>query len=306
MRNWLCSTALVVAASLLTVRAAAFPYVVKKGDTLASIAERFYGKIQREQLLVVANGLDADGGTPIVPGMRLEVPAVGHHRVHRGETWNGLATELLGAPHRAGKLAIANDTHAWLTPEEGAEIRVPYHLRVVVRGSDSTLTIAYRFLGNVAKAWELDHYNGLGGRTLQRGEVVLVPLTDLILTEEGRAAASAGDRAQCSEAAGEERAVQQRVQAELPALLADVRGGRYVDAVRRGNGFLTAGALSHPTLAAVHRQLLEAYVALDATGLAVAACADWRAHDPAARLDPMRLSPKIIAACTRGAAQGAP
>lgn len=306
MRTRLCSTALVFAASLLTVRAAAFPYVVKKGDTLASIAERFYGKIQHEQLLVVANGLDADGGTPIVPGMRLEVPAVGHHRVRRGETWSGLATELLGAPHRGDRLAMTNGAHAWLAPEEGARIVVPYHLRVVVRGNDSTLTIAYRFLGNVTKAWELDHYNGLGGRALQRGEVVLVPLTDLVLTDEGRAAASVGDDARCSEAAGEERAVQQRVQAELPALLADVRGGRYVDAVRRGNGFLTAGALSHPTLAAVHRQLLEAYVALDATGLAAAACADWRAHDSAARLDPVRLSPKILAACARGAAPGAP
>ena len=152
MRTRLCSITLVAAASLLTVRAAAFPYVVRKGDTLASIAERFYGKIQHEQLLVVANGLDADGGTPIVPGMRLEVPAVGHHRVVRGETWGGLAAELLGAPHRADKLAMANGTHAWIPPEEGAEILVPYHLRVVVRGTDSTLTIAYRFLGNVTKA----------------------------------------------------------------------------------------------------------------------------------------------------------
>jgi len=306
MRTRLCSITLVAAASLLTVRAAAFPYVVRKGDTLASIAERFYGKIQHEQLLVVANGLDADGGTPIVPGMRLEVPAVGHHRVVRGETWSGLAAELLGAPHRADELATANGTHAWIPPEEGAEILVPYHLRVVVRGTDSTLTIAYRFLGNVTKAWELDHYNGLGGRTLQRGDVVLVPLTDLALTAEGRQAASVGDCARCSEAEGDEREVQLRVRAELPALLADVRGGRYVDAVRRGNGFLMAGALSRPMLAAVHRQLLEAYGARDATGLAAAACADWRANDPTARLDPVRLSPKIVAACTRGAGRSTP
>jgi hypothetical protein len=306
MRIQSLSLALAIAMSLLAARAAAFPYVVQRGDTLASIAERFYGKIQHERLLVVANGLDADGGIAIVPGMRLEVPAVGHHRVRSGETWNGLATELLGAPYRAEKLAATNDSHAWLAPEEGAEIVVPFHLRVVVRGTESVPTIAYRYLGNLTKAWELDHYNGLGGRTLQRGEVVLVPLTDLTLTDEGRAAAASATGTLCSEAGGAERATQLRVQAELPALLADVRGGRYVEAIRRGNAFLSAGALSSPTLAAVNRQLLEAYVAVGATGLAAAACADWQAHDPMARLDPIRLSPKILDACARGVTQGSP
>jgi hypothetical protein len=306
MRNRTLAIALVTAACLLQGRAAAFPYVVKSGDTLASIAERFYGRIQLEQLLVAANDLDAEGGTSIVAGMRLEVPAVGHHRVRGGETWAGLATELLGGPNRADKLAMSNGTSAWIPPEEGAEIIVPYHLRIVVRGSESTPTIAYRFLGNMTKAWELDHYNGIGGRTLQRGDVVLVPLTDLALTDEGRAAATAAEKSQCSEAAGEERAIQRRVQAEIPALIADVRSGRYVDAVRRGQGFLNAGELSSPTLAIVHRQLLESYVALDALGLAAAACVDWRAHDPEGRLDPVRISPKVIAACERGAARGAP
>jgi hypothetical protein len=41
---------------------------------LAQIAERSYGRVEMEQLLVAANGLDAGGGIPIVPGMRLEVP----------------------------------------------------------------------------------------------------------------------------------------------------------------------------------------------------------------------------------------
>ncbi|APR86071.1 Hypothetical protein A7982_11420 [Minicystis rosea] len=69
--------------------AAAFPHVVKKGETLAAIAERTYGRVQMEQILVAANGLDAGGGIPIVAGMRLEVPAVGHHRVSAGRRGRG-------------------------------------------------------------------------------------------------------------------------------------------------------------------------------------------------------------------------
>jgi hypothetical protein len=47
----------------------------------------------------------------------------------------------------------------------------------------------------------------------------------------------------------------------------------------------------------VHRHLTEAYVALDATGLAETSCGAWREADPATELDPIELSPKILRAC---------
>ena len=50
------------------------------------------------------------------------------------------------------------------------------------------------------------------------------------------------------------------------------KGGRYVDAASRGSRFLASGALTEPEQAIVNRQLLEAHVALDATGLATQAC----------------------------------
>ena len=59
------------------------------------IAETTYGRVEMERVLVAANGLDAGGGIPIVPGMRIEIPALGHRRVGAGETWSGLALELL-------------------------------------------------------------------------------------------------------------------------------------------------------------------------------------------------------------------
>jgi phage tail protein X len=290
-------------ACVVACDAQAFTYIVQKGDTLASIAERFYGRIQHEKVLVAANVLDAHGGTPIVAGMRLEVPAVAHRRVRKGETWSRLATELLGAPHRADVLAIANGTSPWLPPAEGAEIAIPYNLPVVTGSGDTIVTIAFKFLGDMNKAWVLDHYNGLKGRQLARGDVVLVPITDLPLTPAGRAAAQAASTARLSEAAGETRQSQRKVQAELPALLADVRNGRYVDAVARGTRFLATASLAKPQLAIIQRQLLEAYSALDAPGLATAACSEWRKHDPRASIDPVLMSPKLVSACER--AQGA-
>ena len=292
--------ALVLAAgALLGVApdAAAFPHVVKKGETLAHLAERTYGRVEMEQLLVAANGLDAGGGVPIVAGMRLEVPALGHHRVTAGETWAGLADQLLGDERRSDVLAVANGSMPWLAPADGQELIIPYNLRYVAGANDSLLTIAYRFLAKRDLAWMLDRYNHLKGEVVHRGDVVLVPLTDLPLTPEGRAEAASAGALVRAEGAGKAIEAQRRAEAELPQLAADVRAGRWAEAIARANRVLGYGDLSRPEVAAVQRALTEAYVALDATGLAETACTAWREADPDAALDPVELSPKILRAC---------
>lgn len=295
-RSWFCALLVFV---VLVGRAEAFTHVVTEKDTLASIAERYYGRIQFEKLLVAANDLDARGGSPIVRGLRLEVPSLGHRVVRQGETWDSLAAELLGSAKRSDVLSMANDSSPWLTPEEGAEIIVPFNLRVLPDTGATVVTIAYRFYGDMNRAWVLDRYNSLNGKKLEPGDVVLVPLTDLPLTEHGKRAASAAAGAACSEAQGDVRNAQKKVAQELPALLSDVRGGRYVDAVARASRFLSSAELSESQIGTVHRQLLEAYVALDALGLAAASCSEWLKRDPGARLSPVDLSPKILTACGR-------
>lgn len=299
-KGWVLPLLLGVAS--ISADAHGLTHVVQKGDTLASVAEKYYGLIQHEKLIVAANGLDARGGAPIVLGMRLEVPALFHRRVKKGDTWGELATTYLGVPHRADVLSMANGSSPWLTPQDGAEIVIPYNLPVMVTNADTIVSIAQKYMGDPNKAWVLDHYNGLKGRRLVPGDLVLVPLTELPLTEDGKKAVVEGNPVACSQAQGETRERQRKIQAELPALTADVKGGRYVDAVSRGNRFLSAtGQLTTEQLAAVHRQLLEAYAALDAPGLARASCTEWMKLDPNARLDPVRMSPKLLEACAEGA-----
>ncbi|HEY2408508.1 MAG TPA: LysM domain-containing protein [Polyangiaceae bacterium] len=301
LRSSLCLTS-VVAVTLAVVprRAEAFTHIVSPNETLASIAEKYYGKIQYEKFLVDANLLGLGGGSPIVKGMRLEIPAVGHRVVKHGETWENLAAELLGAASRSDVLSIENSSNPWLFPQEGAEIVVPYNLRVIAASGETLVTIAYKYYGDMNKAWVLDHYNGLNGHKLESNDVVLVPLSDLPLTDVGKKAAQEAAGFECSQAMGSMREAQRKVAQEVPALIADVKSGRYVDAVSRGTRFLASALLAEPEQAIVNRQLLEAYVALDAPGLAAQACSEWRKRDKSARLDPVELSPKIIAACKRG------
>jgi len=304
-RTVACLTAVVACAMLMPRDAEAFPHIVRSGETLARIAERVYGRVEAEQILVAANGLDNGRGFAIAPGMRLEIPALGHHRVSAGETWPSLADQLLGSPDRSDVLAFANKAKSWIAPTEGQEIIVPYNLRYVAASGDSILTIAYRFLGDRDKAWMLHRYNHLGNQSLRRGELVLVPLVDLELMPEGKEEAAAAGALVRSEGAGYARDAQRRTDAELPLLAADVHNGRYVDAVARGNRLLGSGALSKPQLALIHQKLVEAYVALDAQGLAETSCLLWREADPAAVLDPVELSPKIVRACLNATTLGA-
>ena len=278
-------------------RAIAFPHIVKPGETLAQIAERTYGRVEMEQLLVAANGLDVGAGIAIVPGMRLEVPALGYRRVSAGETWAGLASELLGEARRGDYLAIANGGMPWLQPTDGQEIIVPYNLRIVASASDSLLTLAYRFMGKRDAAWALDQYNRLKGDVVRRGDVILVPLSELPLTAAAKAEAASANALVRTEGFGKDREAQRRADAELPTLTADVQRGRFVDAVARGNRMLGYGDLARAQVAAIQRLLTEAYVALDATGLAETACGAFREADPIADLDPIELSPKILRAC---------
>ena len=281
--------------------AAAFPHVLAPGETLATVAERVYGRVELEQVLVAANGLDLPGAGPTVPGMRIEVPAVGYHRASPGDTWENLAARHLGDARRSDVLARANDALLWVPPAPGRELVIPYNLRYVVKPGDSTMTIAYRFLGKRDLAWIVDRYNDLDGDAVARGDVVLVPLTDLPLTDDGREQARAGAVLARAEGEGDGHEAQERVDAELPDLASAVRAGRWLDVAVRGNQLLGYGDLADPQLARIHRMWLEAYAALGAAALAEEACAEWRRADPDAELDPVWLSPKLLKACADAA-----
>jgi LysM repeat protein len=292
-------TALVAVAGVTTsVQARAFTHVVKPGETLAQIAERLYGESKLEVVLVSANALDVQGGTIIVPGMRLEVPAPGHHTILQGETWKELSVAWLGTGDegRAELLARVNKTVAWVPPVEGQEIEMPAIVTYIAGDGETINSIAARFWGDMFRGWELNRYNHREGVAVKRGEIVLVPMTGLKLTEAGRSEARlAAERDGASGGMALEQ--QRKADADLPQLLADVRYGRYAEAIARGNRLLGGPTLTHPQLAMVHRALLEAYVAIDARAAAAAACTAWKSNEPNPVLDPVRVSPKIREVC---------
>jgi hypothetical protein len=216
------------------------------------------------------------------------------------ETWAEIARVHLGDAKRAETLARANGTVSWTEPTLGQEIEIPAVVAHIAAEGETTPLLAQRYLGDMNKVWQLDAYNGRSpNQALLRGDVVLVPISEISLTEEGKhAARDAAERIR-TEGSGRAYEAQRRAEADIPPVLADVRAGRYVDAVVKGNRILGSGELTRLQLAMIHRSLLDAYVALDAHGLAAGACTAWRDNviGQERNLDPRLVSPKVRAAC---------
>ncbi|MBK6692780.1 MAG: LysM peptidoglycan-binding domain-containing protein [Myxococcales bacterium] len=296
-RSRVAVTAAWVAASVNATPAAAFPRVVQAGDSLASIATRAYGDAKAEGVVAAANGLDAEGGVAPVPGMRLEIPAPTYHRVGAGETWPAIAKVALGAETRSDVLARANGTVPWIAPERGTEVVIPYVLAVVATDADRLDTLAKRFWGDANRAWELAAYNGRKDEPVKRGDVLLVPLPSLVLSERGKADYKESLREAAASGDGTVLEAQRRLDLEAAEMQPLLRSGRYVEVVERANRAIGSGLLVDKKEAAFQRALVVAYVALAAPDAAARACARWRGLDKDARLDAARTSPKVRAAC---------
>ncbi|MBM4360335.1 MAG: LysM domain-containing protein [Deltaproteobacteria bacterium] len=287
----------IVAALAVGGEAGAFPHVVRAGDNPGGLAERFYGRIDRERIVVAANQLDTGGGSSVLPGMRLEIPAVSHHLVLQGESWPSIAAAKLGGSARAEVLARINKSNPWEPPAAGREVILPYPLRHVASQGDTAESLAYRFLGKRDDAWMVLSFNGLQRPRLAQGEVILVPVSDLTLTDAGKAAAREASATTASESGGRVKERQESAARDLNGLAAKVRDGGYVEAIALGAGVLGQGELTEAQLARAHELLTEAYVAVGEGRLASASCARWKKLAPSLELDPVRHSPKILAAC---------
>jgi len=274
----------------------AFPHIVRTGETLASIASRYYGMPQMERVLVTANGLDRSGPKSLTEGMLLEIPEPRFRRVEPGETWDSLALSLLGHPRRATTLASANHAEPWVPPETGRVIVVPYNLSWVLSGEESLQTLAYRFMGSNKFAWELMQYNLLTKAELPAGKVLLIPLKQISLTPEGQAAARA-ENERLQVALAQDQKAQQDASSALTELRAEVRSGFYLQALRRATALRARGGLSSPQSAHLAVLELELLVAFDAAGAAKEACDILYAAAPDFEFDPVQTSPKVLRAC---------
>lgn len=291
---------LLAALSTLAAAAAAqvgggFQHVVREGETLASIAERYYGDPRRESVLVAENGLTVGGGAPIQVGLRLQIPYVTYHIVGEGETWAELAARFYGDSRRAFVLIEANHGSSSEQPDAGAQLVVPYPLRHIAAQNENVARVAKVYYGpGIEGARRLRRFNGRRSNRLTRGEVLLVPLSDIALSEEGRniVQEATGQAPESDDL----RELQARIDTELPQLHELLRRGRFTEAVALGNHLLGARFLTGTQIVGIQTDLATAYVALRRDDLAVQAFRAALDRQPDLRLPDLRTSPTVMRA----------
>jgi len=275
-------------------------HVVRPGETLASIAEMYYGDARRESVLVAENGLTSEGGSSIVVGLRLSVPTVSYHRVLEGETWAVLSTQFYGDPARAFALIEANRGNSGEQPDPGAELIIPYPVRHIASQSDSLRKLSKTYYGSQKEEKTIRRFNQLKHAWVGRGQLLLLPIADLVLSEKGKQLAA--DASAGASKGGDVREKQEEIDAELPALREHVRRGRYADAVAMANRLLGGGDVTAGQTVAIQRELGTALVALGRDDLAQEAFAAILVEQPFTELDTVRTSPKVLAVFERAQA----
>lgn len=261
-----------------------------RGETLAAISERYYGTVAHEAALVAANFLYIQQGPTLQTGVHLVIPSITWQRVGPGDTWERLATRLLGDGRCGAYLARINNGRFDLSPSPGTVIRVPYLLRYVITSEEPLFEIARRFYGDRAQVQFISDFNILPSQRLTRGQVLVLPLADVELrdpsldtpTEPAAVGLSATHAAQV------------QVDRELPAFAQCIHRGQYVEAVALGARLAATPDLSAAQRVTLDRGLAEAYVALDRRDLAAAVLRDALTVDPSVTFDPVTTPPKVL------------
>ena len=293
-------TLLVVSVAMAFASAAAaqavYMHPVQEGDTLASVAERYYGEPTRESVLREANRVRGNEVDELVVGSWLIIPTVAFYEVRPDDTWKSIAVELYGSADRAYTLIDANDASRRVEPDEGTELLVPYPLQHVVAPGETLAKIAKTYMGDDPRSLKrLRRFNP--GARIERGQIVLVPIFDLRLVGVGRSEAKEA----FAEAVGggASRVVQQQVDALLPSLIEQIKTGRFEEAVALANRLLGMRRLTSSQTVTIQKELAVAYVALERSDLAEAAFRRALSLQPNLELDSVRTSPRVLEAFTR-------
>ena len=271
----------------------AYVHVVRVGETLASIAQAYYGDPRRDALLIRENGLPEQADAPI-EGLRLVIPSVRYHHVTRGETWRTIAERYYADPSRAVALLKANNARGTQPPEEGAQLLVPYPLRHLAHANDTMASISMQYYGHDEHRL-LRAFNG-GRSKVSRGQTILVPIFDLTLSRAGNERLHSAVATDGPTGSDELRRIQASVSHDIPTVREHVLAGRFLEATALGNQLLGRGQLTGNQEVSIQRELATAYIALGREDLAVAAFTRALDKQPDLELDSVRTSPRVLTA----------
>ncbi len=289
---WALGLSFTISSDTAQAQVGSFVHVVKQGETLASIAQRFYGDALFEKVLVTENGLSGYDGVSIAPGMRIVIPYSAYYRVARGDSWNKLGEQFYGAAERGSILPLVNGLSKDNPPEQNAQILIPYAVRHIADQRDDLASICEAYFGSTENVGLLRKFNRLSRNRLKKSQLILVPIPKLLLSDQGRKIIE--ELTGIVLANSSVRTLQDQSAQRIAQLREYVRRGHYIEGVAYGHELLGAGVLTANQTVVVQSELATAYVALERDDLAVKAFEAALKLRSDLELDTAKTSPKVL------------
>ncbi|MCP4674288.1 MAG: hypothetical protein GY854_01975 [Deltaproteobacteria bacterium] len=276
---------------LAPTTALSLTHIAREGETLTQLAVRYYGSEKKTMILRAANGfVHPDDGT-LTQGEQVEVPEPIFHRIEDGDTWNDLADRFLASKKRGRFLSKINDSEKNKMPPLGTIIKIPYHLRHILATEESLKSVTRLYYRKTRTTRWLRQYNLTRKKRFARGDVLIIPLVDLELTEEEKARL---EKKETTRYTGEDISGQKKAVKEIVEVKKAYENGLYVEMVAMAGRLVGRGKLTVPQQIGVHNYLGYAYVALGEKKLAIQAFITALKLQPTMELSSITTSPKIL------------
>lgn len=279
-----------------------YTYRVKPKDTLELIAAEFYGDRNKMIFIMVANKIVHP--RPLKPGERLKIPISQTVISSPGDTWDALAATYLGDAKRGGFLAEFNALPYDDGLASGTSIGIPFTVTHTASATESIADVTRAYFGDAKNAAMIRRYNFLDRDTIEKGEKLAVPITNVRLSASKMPALDTEARARKER----QRVAQGRAARAIPAALQAWREGDFTAAkAALSEVELDLEYLETSQVIDVGVLLGALHMASDATKPALEAFKRVLERKPSHALSPYFFSPKILAVWTEagGAIEGA-
>jgi len=265
------------------------------GDTLGSLAERYYGDAGLADLISRHNGI----GKALKPGVELRLPSASTHQVARGESWSDLAARYWGEAAAGPELARWCGSDGTTAPVQGRVLAIPALAKHRIEPGETLVALARRFYRDPEKAADLARLNRIKDpRRLRAGTAVRVPFFGTVRSERAAPVQAAAAPSPAPTRGDVPSAPQRRgdpLGADLSGAVNAYLDGNFEDALARLEEqrprVLASGSPDQRGL--LLRYLIFSYVAFDRDDAACEAFSTLRKSGADAALDPELVSPKI-------------
>jgi len=149
---------------------------LKKRETLAILAQQYYGDYQKYIYLETRNRVIDP--KRIRPGRDIAIPLITYHQIEIGDSLSKLARKYLNDARKAKFIAQFNAINVSSPLQVGDRIKIPFELQHRVKPGQTLAFISKLYYGNTVSYQLLMSYNSITDvQSLKVGDVVKVPIT---------------------------------------------------------------------------------------------------------------------------------